>query len=1074
MQDVRITPISGRAIVFALALISAHTGAQENPATPEAIDFFEKKIRPVLVDRCVECHGPEEQSGGLRLDTVAAIRAGGDQGVPFKSADLEHSLLIKAVRYTDQNFQMPPTGKIPDAEIRLLEAWIQAGAAMPAPTEHDSAVGKPTFSIRDRKDHWAYQLISRPTPPSVNDASGVQSPIDLFLQANRQEKNLRAVGPATKSTWLRRVSFDLTGLPPAIDEIRQFDRDDRADAVDRVIDRLLASPRYGERWGRHWLDLVRFAETLGHEFDYDIYHAWRYRDYIVRAFNEDLPYRRLLVEHLAGDLLDSPRTHAITGDLESPIGTGFFWFGEATHSPVDVRQNQLDRIDNQIDVLTKAFLAQSVACARCHDHKFDAISQADYYALAGYLKSSRYDQATINSSPILTQKTKEWATRIESRDRAIDEALKKAWREKVASASRWSELPTDAIPESPGHPLYLWRALAGIEGESFATRVEQLRQRFLNRPEQNGKENPLGLLTDRRPVGWRFSGEAFIDPNLFAAHWTIDSTSGWKILPIPARGIRSNEQSLAWEGIARSPSFTIESDFIHIHAAGKGSRVNLIVDGFTIIRDPIYGGLVHRIEGEKPAWRTFDARKWIGQRAYLEFIDSTTPNPTDAAASATDQPRSNAYFFVDEILFSSSRSPSDPRPHPIIPTLLEPAPTSRENLAQRYQSLLIDGTDPVLSTELLGSVVEVGWLSSAIASDHPISDDIRNVRQFEEETIRQVGSVRRTPAMADGTGEDEFLLVRGNHRTPAQAVPRRFLEVLAGSANASSSEGSGRAELAMRLVEPGNPLTARVWVNRVWKHHLGEGIVRSPDDFGRMGQPPTHPQLLDWLASEFIDRQWSTKELHRLILSSQVCQLSSDVTEELREHDPKNESWTRANVRRLEAESVRDSILSVSGRIDLAMEGPSVMPFLTDFSPPLGRPPQAGPLDGAGRRSIYLSVRRNFLTPMLLAFDYPLPQTTIGRRNVSNVPAQALSLLNDPLVVQEANRWGQECAASQAPIPEKINTIYLQAFGRPPSSEEFERIHNFLQSSESMVNDQERWASVCHAIINAKEFIFVP
>jgi hypothetical protein len=254
----------------------------------------------------------------------------------------------------------------------------------------------------------------------------------------------------------------------------------------------------------------------------------------------------------------------------------------------------------------------------------------------------------------------------------------------------------------------------------------------------------------------------------------------------------------------------------------------------------------------------------------------------------------------------------------------------------------------------------------------------------------------------------------------------------------------------MRLVEPGNPLTARVWVNRVWKHHLGEGIVRSPDDFGRMGQPPTHPQLLDWLASEFIDRQWSTKELHRLILSSQVCQLSSDVTEELREHDPKNESWTRANVRRLEAESVRDSILSVSGRIDLAMEGPSVMPFLTD------------------------SVRRNFLTPMLLAFDYPLPQTTIGRRNVSNVPAQALSLLNDPLVVQEANRWGQECAASQAPIPVKINTIYLQAFGRPPSSEEFERIHNFLQSSESMVNDQERWASVCHAIINAKEFIFVP
>lgn len=1074
MRGVRTTQISGTAITIALFLFSSWTIAQENQATPSAIEFFEKKIRPILVERCVECHGPDEQSGGLRLDSVSAIRAGGDQGPPFRPADLDQSLLIKGIRFTDQNFQMPPTGKIPDEEIRLLEEWVAAGAPMPASTDQDNPTDKPAFSIADRKDHWAYQPIARPALPVVKERDGAFSPVDLFLQAKREENNLSAVGPATKNTWLRRVTFDLIGLPPSIEEIRDFGGDNRVDAADRVIDRLLASPRYGERWGRHWLDLVRFAETLGHEFDYDIYHAWRYRDYIIRAFNEDLPYHRLLVEHVAGDLLNSPRTNSITGELESPIGTAFFWFGEATHSPVDVRQNQLDRIDNQIDVLTKTFLAQSVACARCHDHKFDAISQADYYALAGYLKSSRYDQATINPSASVQEKTRELAKRIESRDRAIDESLKQAWRDKVSSASRWNELPIDSIPQSVSHPLYLWRELAGIESESFATRVQEFRQRFISDKASNNPDEPFGTLTERRPAGWLFSGEAFTDSTLHATHWGIDSSSGLKIRPIPTRGIRSNEQSLAWEGIARSPSFTLESDVIRIRAAGIGCRVNLIVDGFTIIRDPIYGGLVHRIEGDKPAWRTFDVRKWVGQRAYLEFIDSTTPNPTDAPASTTDPPRSNAYFVVDEVLLSSDQPPPESRPHPIIHALLDPAPNSKEELADRYQSILLGDNDHLLATELLGSIVSVGWLPSEIASDHPLADEINDVRQFEEETIRQVGSVKRAPAMADGTGEDEFLLVRGNHRTPGQAIPRRFLEVLAGPESAATPEGSGRAELAMRLVEPGNPLTARVWVNRVWKHHLGEGIVRSPDDFGRMGQPPTHPQLLDWLASEFIDNDWSTKSLHRLILSSQASQLSSEANPQLREHDPKNELWTRANLRRLEAESVRDAILAVSGRLDLAMEGPSVMPFLTDFSPPLGRPPQAGPLDGAGRRSIYLSVRRNFLTPMLLAFDYPLPQTTIGRRNVSNVPAQALSLLNDPLVIQEAKRWGEACAILHVSIPEKIEALYMQAFARPPSPEEVEQIRVFLESPESKSSEQDRWASVCHAIINAKEFIFVP
>lgn len=1060
--------MAGLVVAPALEIVSLR--ADDATSDPAGVEFFEKKVRPILVERCVSCHGVEKQQGGLRLDSTAGIRAGGDQGSPILPGQVEESLLTRAVAYTDEDFQMPPTGKIPDAEIQILQHWIRSGGAMPSA---EAAVERPkaAFSIAERKNHWSYQPIARPVPPLADGAEmeRCESPIDLFLVAARKQRGLGLAPRTSRWSWLRRVTFDLTGLPPTTTDVQGFLDDARHDAMDRTVDRLLASPRYGERWGRHWLDLVRYAESLGHEFDYDIFNAWRYRDYVVRALNRDLPYNQWVVEHVAGDLLSEPRRDPITGDFESPIGTAFFWFGEATHSPVDVRQNQTDRIDNQIDVLTKTFLAQSVACARCHDHKFDAISQADYYALAGYLKSSRYDQASLVPPARAADQARVLADVRVARDQAIDTYLRQQWNAKVNSPADWKQLPVDALPKNPTHPLSPWKDLSSSSPDEFNRAWNEYREKIAAMAVTQRSLRPKW-----GEMGWRETGDAFVLSSLPPKRWRVALGDSATLLSIPSRLIRSDEHSIRWEGTIRSPSWTIDADFIHVRLAGRGCRVNLVVDGFTILRDPIYGGLTHRIDVDDLTWKTFDVRKWVGQRAYLEVIDSLTPNPTDGFDPASATTPNEAFFAFEQVVCSSQSSPPRDRPHSIVFRVMQTQAGSPEDLARAYQAILDDQQNGDDAHDLLAAMVEVGWLKrDVVKAENP---DLWSLLEKTAQLERSMDAAvpRRTPAFVDGTGEDETLLYRGNTKTPGEPVSRRFLEVLSSSTMAPLHEGSGRLSLAEQMADPSNPLTARVMVNRLWKHHLGEGIVRSADDFGQMGRAPTHPDLLDWLAQEFVERGWSMKEMHRTILSSDAAQLSSEVSQELLEQDPNNDYLCRHEVRRLEAEAIRDAILHVSGRLDDRMEGPGVMPMLTEYMPSIGRPGVSGPLDGAGRRSIYLAIRRNFLNPMLLSFDYPLPQTTIGRRNVSNVPAQALSLLNDPMVIEQARLWGREMARRNGSTGEKIVGLYWSAFGREPSAAELARLVEFVDSKEDASGEEDRWSLVCHSMINAKEFIFIP
>ena len=365
------------------------------------VEFFEKKVRPVLVEHCQKCHGPEKQEGEFRIDSRSSILRGGETGPAINLESPAESELLLAINYDPDGYQMPPDKKLSPEEIGAITKWIQEGAIWPKSETVDQVGQSSKFVLRT--DHWSLQPIIRPAVPDVKQGDWPRSPIDRFILAKLEKAGLKPSGPANRSVLARRLYFDLIGLPPTPEQLDQFLNDSAPDAYEQLVERLLASPHYGERWARHWLDLVRYAETYGHEFDYEISHTFHYRDYVIRAFNEDIPFDQFALEHFAGDLLEHPRYRADVDENESVLATGFFWMGQGKHSPVDIRAEQCDLIDNQIDVLSKAFLGTSVACARCHDHKFDPISIKDYYALSGVMESSRRHYADIRRQEPLNE-----------------------------------------------------------------------------------------------------------------------------------------------------------------------------------------------------------------------------------------------------------------------------------------------------------------------------------------------------------------------------------------------------------------------------------------------------------------------------------------------------------------------------------------------------------------------------------------------------------------------------------------------------------------------------------------------
>ena len=975
-------------LLLAGILDASSATAADGP--PSAIDeaagiaFFETKIRPVLVEHCVSCHGEKSQKGDLRLDGRAAVlETGGDSGPPVVPGRPEESLLIEAITY-ESFLQMPPKAMLPEAVIADFRQWIDRGAPWPADSEADNAAEAPDEEevqsvVEARAGHWSYQPIALPAIPEVRDRSWPRNPIDRFILHRLEAEGLEPAAEASRATLLRRLTFGLTGLPPTPDEIDRFLGDESPDAFEHLVDRLLASPHYGERWGRHWLDLVRYAETSGHEFDYDILGAYRYRDYVIRALNLDLPYDQFVVEHLAGDLLPEPRRRVPEHTNESILGTSFLFLAEGTHSPVDLLEDMRSRVDNQIDVLSKTFLAQTVACARCHDHKFDAIGTADYYAFAGYLQSTRHQYASIDPPERIDDRVVELQAIREEIGELVEPAETTLWR---------GDAP---VPSREGEETF-----ASFEGGSFG---------------------------DWTVSGPAFGGRPTLDGDLRvgADGAIVRLAGGWA-----DSGIVSSRL----HGVLRSPTFRIGKPQIDLLVAGAEGQINVVVDGFEKIRSPIYGELTVTVDEPEPQWLRIDVAPWIGHDAYLEIADGANADYTTAQSTLRDP---GGTIAVAEVRFSERpEAPNDPTgPREFsVPAAATADPSALGDLLARYDEIEQTLPEPVLA---LGAI--------------------------------------------DGTGIEVPVHIRGSVANLGDPVPRRPLEVLGGSPGDAPSEGSGRLELARSIADPANPLTARVMANRVWAHHYGLGIVATPDDFGVMGRPPSHPELLDWLAVEFIRSGWSIKHLHRLIVTSASYRMSSLLDPRAEAVDPSNRLLHRMNPRRLDAEAIRDAIQAASGRLDPTMFGPSVPTHLTPFMEGRGRPSESGPIDGEGRRSLYLNIRRNFLSPFLLAFDYPPPATTRGRRDASNVPAQALALMNDPFVVQAARHWAIAANSAEGRSDRSlVDRLYREAFGRGPTEVETTRALRFVAEQGAAYEDSSGlggWADLCHALIVAKEFRYI-
>ena len=932
-----------------LCVASTSAQASDQPFLADDLAFFEKKVRPLLAEHCYQCHSVDAKriEANLLLDSRASHVRGGDSGAAIVPGDASSSLLIEAVHY--DSYEMPPKGKLSDEDIQTLTRWVDIGAPWPnepAPTKETVQ----EFDLENRKaNFWVWQPMHTPELPPIHNADWVNNDIDSFILSQLEQAHIKPSRDAERTAILRRLYFDLIGLPPTADEVKAFIKNKNPQATEHVVNQLLESPHFGERWGRHWLDIVRYAESRGHEFDNDTPNAFQYRDYVIRALNADVPYDQFVREHIAGDLLQNPRLHPKDKFNESVLGTGFWFLGEWVHSPVDIRKDEADRFDNMIDVFSKTFLGVTVACARCHDHKYDAISTADYYSLSGFLQSSDYRQVRFESM----EQNRETAIELAEINTTHQRQIRNLLEGRDIRAPDSTRAPNSAtkLTDDPIQEDSILFDYSNCSSNDF------LQDGFI-----------FGLSPRR-------AGEPYLDSSTGQLKISTSDAAVndpvWNGLESITEGAIQNQSKLAKlpksGRTLRSPTFELKDGEVHCLVDGTGHIV-ACVDSHRLVHGPLHQKTVVRFkEGQR--WVRLDLDRYVGHRVHLEFIPEA--DKQIAVRLAVQGLSKNELATFEERITEGDQK--------------------YEQYAKKAEAIL--NNDAQTETDLSARDIASSWKS-----------------EREQLTSRIVRSSRLALSMMDGTGEDDRILIRGNSAKPGQIEPRHFLTAISGDKPLAIQKGSGRLQLAELVNDPTNPLTSRVIVNRIWHHLMGRGIVPTTDDFGFLGKRPTHPRLLDHLATRFLQEGRSIKSMIKYIVLSRTYQMSSHANQKAQELDPSNLLWHHCPPKRLQGEAIRDSLLTLSGRLDTTAFGPPVPIHLTSFMNGRGRPKKSGSLDGDGRRSIYISVRRNFLSPFMLAFDTPTPFSSMGRRNVSNVPAQPLILLNDPLVVELADDWSKQAA----------------------------------------------------------------
>jgi len=826
--------------------------------------FFESKVRPVLIKRCYDCHSTEKKTkGGLALDTRAGWQHGGDNGPAIVPGDLTKSLVIKAVRYLDKDFAMPPKSRLPADEVAILEEWVKRGAPDPR-TDDTAKAAKPKRSIdlEAGRKFWAFQPVANPTAPAVKDSVWPKDTVDRFLLAKIEAKGLKPAGDADRHTWIRRVSLDLTGLPATAEEVIAFANDNSDAAYAKVVDRLLASPAYGERWARHWLDLTGYADMIGTSNEVFAEHAWRYRDYLIQAFNQDKPFDLFIKEQLAGDLMPASSPEQRASQL---VATGFLMVGDLEIVNPDKAKMETDHIDTQLIKIGGAFLGMTMGCARCHDHKFDPVGLEDYYGMAGMLRSSPSSG-------------------------------------KMVGFGVWSTIRSVPLPESPAQLAERQKAEAEHAAKLTAHKAEQAR-------------------------------------------------------------------------------LTEENNAV------------------------------------------------VAKLAALEKTAKATPVLAEKAKPVATAPT--------------------PKPSP-----------EQEALTKRRDEL----------TTLLKTK----------------NDEIQHAEFFKSKAPQAFAM------QDDAKPADMPIYVRGNPYAPAAVVPRGALRVASWDKFPAIPAGqSGRLQLAEWITDRRNPLTARVTVNRLWQKLFGEGLVRSVDYFGERGERPSHPELLDHLATRFMADRWSQKRFLRGLVLSHAYRLSSANHAEGLSLDPENRLFWRMNRQRLEAEAIRDSLLRVSGELATKSGGPSLALEIIEntgalaaagINPPSYHHRRSRPSQEF-ERTVYLPVMRNgpsSADKIRSFFDFVDPASITGQRNQTVMPTQSLFLLNNDLVRKRAGSLAKQLIAAHANEDARLESLWLRAWNRPITAEERTNARNFLQEITPLLKtprapdalETARWQELCHSLLASNAFIY--
>jgi hypothetical protein len=926
-----------RGIVWGLAALAVVPPPVLHAADDaDGVRFFEAKIRPVLVAECYACHSDSAKAlkGGLRLDTREGLRAGGDSGPVVTPGKPDESPMLDALRH--DGLAMPPRAKLPDAVVADFERWIRIGAPDPRTGPPARTAARTGIDVEAGRRFWAYVAPRCFAPPAVADVSWPRNDIDRFVLATLEARGLRPSADADRVTLIRRVSFDLVGLPPTPEEVDAFVNDPAPDAYERLVDRLLASPRFGERWARHWLDVVRFGESLTLR-GMVLKEAWRYRDYVIEALNADRPFDRFVREQIAGDLLPAG---SLADRRRQRVATTFLVLGNTNLEEQDKAQLRMDVVDEQLDTIGKAFLGQTLGCARCHDHKFDPIPTRDYYAMAGILRNTR----------VLEH----------------------------ANVSKWLEFP---LPDTPEREA----AVRDHEQEvaALARRIERLRG-------TSGRAKRGALAAAEVPGV------------------VVDDAGARKV------------------GSWASSTFTgtyIGAGYAHDENTEKGAK--------TVTFQP-----------ELPESGVYEVRLAYSPGSGRASAVPVTVMSAEGEVSLTVDQRAEPSVEGRFVTLGRFRFEKD---------------------GQSYVIVSNEGTKGHVTADA------VVFLPAALA-DKPTVDDTGadatlERLQAELKRLRAAGpkrdmvmSVEEEPRI-----EDARVHARGSVHTLGEVVPRGFLRVATvGEASALPSQQSGRRELGDWIASASHPLTARVFVNRVWQWLFGEGIVRTPDNFGSTGERPTHPELLDDLALRFVEEGWSVKSLVRTIVNSRTYRLASSGSPGEQAADPENRLLSRANRRRMDAECLRDTMLAVSGRLRPEMGGPS-------FPPDLAADYGFQAVDEC--RSVYAPVFRNALPEIFEAFDFADPSLIVGRRNVSTVAPQSLFLLNHPFVLRQARAAATRVLSGpDTGDPARVERVYRLALGRRPTEAERRVALGFVAAQPDRA---EAWALLVQALFASIDFRYL-